>query len=208
MRAEEMKAPSDPPWLDGLKALYGRIDTAVAAGIREAEAAGRCLACARGCAACCRTHTDIPVYPLELMGLYWFVLTQLPSVLRVRLAAQLAQWQRFPACPFLLDEACAIHPMRPMACRLFNVFDRPCGEGEDAFHTRPADVLPPPESAKREALDMMLAAQGVTQALRRELVASGAVHRLAQNLRALPWHNLAQRIQSSPCGEPGEKGET
>mgnify|MGYP001149803340 CR=1 FL=1 len=203
-----MNPATDPSWLDGLKAVYRRIDAAVAAGIAQAQAGGRRLACARGCAACCRTHADIPVYPLELMGLYWFVLTQLSSPLRVRLAARLAEWRTLSACPFLLDEACAIHPVRPMACRLFNVFDRPCGEGEDAFHTRPLDVLPPPEAAKREALDMMLALQGVAEGVRREVVESGAVHRLAQNLRTLPWHNLAQRIQSFRRVEPGEKGET
>lgn len=200
-----------PPWLPALERLQAVIDTAVAAGIAQAEAQGRRLACARGCAACCRTHADIPVYPLELMGLYWFVLERLQGSLRTRVAEQLASWRTLPGCPFLVDEACAVHPVRPMACRLFNVFDRVCGEGEDAFHTRPADVLPPQEAAKREALMLLLAAQGVgDQAARRELVATGAVHRLAQNLRALPWEHLAARMgesQSRQTAAPDGKGE-
>jgi hypothetical protein len=33
------------------------------------EATHDWLACAKGCAACCRAHLTIPVYPLELVGI-------------------------------------------------------------------------------------------------------------------------------------------
>ncbi|MEO1767097.1 YkgJ family cysteine cluster protein [Thiobacter aerophilum] len=187
------------------------IDSSVATSIAHAESRGRRLACARGCAACCRSHADIPVYPLELMGLYWFVLERLQGRLRTQVAQQLAHWRTLPGCPFLVDEACAVHPVRPMACRLFNVFDRACAEGEDAFHTRPGDVLVPEQAAKREALLLLLAGQGVAdEVTREELVTTGAVHRLAQNLRALPWENLAARMRDSELRQAAahaQKGE-
>ncbi|MDX2503237.1 MAG: hypothetical protein QNL62_01985 [Gammaproteobacteria bacterium] len=41
-------------------------------GIKREEKQGKKLACARGCAACCRSHETIPVYPLELMGMSWY----------------------------------------------------------------------------------------------------------------------------------------
>lgn len=203
---------ANPSWLPALERLQGVIDAAVAAGIARGETLGRRLACARGCAACCRSHADIPVYPLELMGIYHFVLERLRGTLRARLADQLARSPTLPGCPFLVDEACAIHPVRPMACRLFNVFDRVCREGEDAFHTRPADVLPPEEAAKREALLLLLAGQGVAdEKTREELVETGAVHGLARNLRALPWEKLAARMLDSQSRQPAaydRKGES
>jgi Fe-S-cluster containining protein len=173
------------------------INDGVAQAVAEGEQAGRELACGRGCATCCRTHSDIPVYPLELMGLYWFAVEKLQGEARRRVQAQLENNKRLDSCPFLVDSACAIHPVRPMACRLFNVFDTVCAPGEDAFHTRPADVLPPPEAAKREALMAMLAHHGVeSDADRGTVVDSGAVHQLARNLRTLPWENLALRMTS------------
>jgi Fe-S-cluster containining protein len=185
------------PWLSILLDMQQTINAGVAEGIVAGEAAGRRLACTRGCATCCRTHGDIPVYPLELMGVYWFAVEKLAGDLRQRVRSQLENHKQLDGCPFLVDEACAIHPVRPMACRLFNVFDTVCGQGEDAFHTRPADVLPPPEAAKREALMAMLGHHQVaSDADRATVVDSGAVHQLAKNLRELPWENLALRMQA------------
>lgn len=219
MRAEAVTAKpaagaAGPAWLAALLEIQRIIDTAVAAGIARAEKAGRRLACARGCAACCRTHADVPVYPLELMGIYWFAMERLGEPLRERLKAQLARWRELDACPFLVDDVCAIHPVRPMACRLFNVLDTTCAVGEDALHTRPQDVLPPPQAARRKALMRLLAQAGVADPEERKAaVDSGAVHRLARNLRTLPWEGLARRMEQSggrqavPANEKGESND-
>ncbi len=184
------------PWLSLLLEMYHTTDQGVAQGIRQGERLGRRLACARGCTACCRSHSDIPVYPLELAGMAWFATEKLHGELRERLRQQLAQHRASPSCPFLLDEACAIHPLRPMACRHFNVFDRACAEGKDAFHTRREDVLTPVAFHKNKALAMLLRHHQVpTEAERKARVADGSVHALAQSLRALHWENLARRIE-------------
>jgi Fe-S-cluster containining protein len=176
--------------------MYRTTDQGVAQGIRQAERHGRILACARGCAACCRSHGDIPVYPLELAGIAWFATEQLGGELREKLQQKLAQHKTNPSCPFLVDEACAIHPLRPMACRHFNVFDRACAEGEDAFHTRREDVLTPVALHKNKALAMMLRHHQVpTETGRKAHVANGSVHSLAQSLRELRWENLARRME-------------
>ena len=183
------------PWLGLLLEMHHITDQGVAQGIRQGERQGRTLACARGCAACCRSHSDIPVYPLELAGIAWYATEKLQGELRERLRQQLAQHRASPSCPFLVDEACAIHPLRPMACRHFNVFDRACAEGEDAFHTRRGDVLTPLAFHKDKALAAMLRHHQVpTGAERKARVADGSVHALAQSLRALRWENLAQRM--------------
>ena len=183
------------PWLSLLLEMYHTTNQGVAQGIRQGERQGRKLACGRGCAACCRSHTDIPVYPLELMGIAWFAMEQLGGELRGRVQQQLAQHKANASCPFLVDEACAIHPLRPMACRHFNVFDQVCAEGEDAFHTRREDVLTPVVFHKDKALAMMLRHHQVpTETKRHARVANGSVHALAQSLREVRWENLALRM--------------
>ena len=210
-RSQLLEDETRLPWLSILLTMQQTINGGVANAIAEGEQLGRKLACGRGCATCCRTHGDIPVYPLELMGMYWFAVEKLFGEARQRVLEQLTNHKQLDSCPFLVDEACAIHPVRPMACRLFNVFDTVCAKGEDAFHTRPADVLPPPEAAKREALMAMLAHHSVeNDADRATVVDSGAVHQLAKNLRTLPWENLALRMQAFDQrhnAAPANKGE-
>ena len=180
------------PWLPLLLEIQYLTNQGVAAAIK---ADGRKLACARGCASCCRTHTDIPVYPLELMGIAWYATEKLTGDLRDRVRAQLQQHRDLGACPFLVDEACTIHPLRPMACRQFNVFVTVCAAGEDTFHTRRGDVLQPDAKRKDEALREMLRHHNVKDGReRRRLVESGEVHRLAQSLREMRWETLAARM--------------
>ena len=193
------KAEARLPWLAGLLEMYAVTDHGVAEAIRRQQAQGRRLACGPGCAACCRCHLDIPVYPLELTGIYWYVLEELRDPVREALRTNLLAYERGAPCPFLVDESCAIHPLRPMACRNFNVFDRPCAEGEDAFHTRRGDVLDPPRESQRRALERMLVEHGVKpKAERRRRVRSGEVHALAQVLQGIDWRRLGERL-----GGPG-----
>jgi uncharacterized protein len=193
-----MSFPEDEkrqPWLALLLEIQHLTNQGVAAAIK---ADGRKLACGRGCASCCRTHTDIPVYPLELMGIAWYSTEKLTGELRQRVQQQLQHHRDLGACPFLVDAACAIHPLRPMACRQFNVFNSVCSEGEDAFHTRLGDVLRPDTKSKNEALREMLRHHKVNDGReRRRLVETGEVHRLAQSLRDMRWETLAARLVNS-----------
>ncbi len=183
------------PWLPLLLEVQHITNEGVAAAIK---ADGRRLACVRGCATCCRSHSDIPVYPLELMGIAWFVSEKLEGIPRERVREQLRDHRDLGSCPFLVDEACAIHPLRPMACRQFNVFTTVCAVGEDAFHTRRGDVMNPDRKSKAEALRKMLRHHGIKDGReRRRLVESGEVHRLAQSLREIRWENLAARMEAA-----------
>jgi Fe-S-cluster containining protein len=180
------------PWLALLLEIQFITNQGVATAIKSD---GRGLACARGCATCCRSQPDIPVYPLELMGITWYAVEKLQGEVRARVRQQLLRHRELGACPFLVDEACAMHPLRPMACRQFNVFNAVCEPGEDAFHTRRGDVLTPDRKRMHEALREMLRHHGVKDGLeRRHLVETGEVHRLAQNLREMRWENLATRM--------------
>lgn len=183
------------PWLALLLDVHELTDRAVSEGIQRETRKGKTLACARGCASCCRTHTDIPVYPLELMGIAWYATEKLEAPLRAQVQLQLQQHADNAACPFLVDEACAIHPLRPMACRHFNVFERQCAPGEDAFHTRREAVLTPIKILKDKTLRVMLRHHDIkSETERRRQVETGEVHRLAQSLRDLRWETLAARM--------------
>ncbi len=191
------------PWLPMLLDAYFIVDQGVAAGVRREQKKGRRLACAKGCSNCCRAHKTIPVYPLELVGLTWYVTEKLKGPERVALKQQLRAHRKGDPCPFLVDGVCAVHPMRPMACRQFNVFGEVCAEGEDAYYTRRRDVLTPDPKHADKAFFTMLPFYGVHDtAERRKLAKTGAVHQLAQVLQECGWDSLAAKMDDHDQRHP------
>lgn len=185
------------PWLSLLLEGYYLVDQGVSEGVRRQERQGRELACARGCSACCRSHRTIPVYPLELVGLSWYVTERITGGVREALKGRLGAHKDGDPCPFLVDGICAVHPLRPMACRQFNVFGRVCEEGEDAYYTRRGDVLSPIQSYVQEAFYAMLPFYGIKQkGERRRMAKSGALHRLASVMQGHNWSSLAEKMQA------------
>ena len=106
----------------------------------------------------------MPVYPLEIMGLYWCCVERLREPTRERLCQRLAQTGGRIGCPFLLDDACAV---RPMACCQLDVFGRRCSEGEDAFDTRRPDVMTAIGRFADDAFDRLVASRSAHRAGRR-----------------------------------------
>lgn len=185
------------PWLKTLLNAYSIIDKGVSAAISREHKQGRELACAKGCSNCCATHQDIPVYPLELMGMSWFVVEQVKSPLRQRLKHQLENANTLNSCPFLLEGACSIHPMRPAACRQFNVLDTACATGEDAYHTRKHDVMKPIQRFMDDAFDSMLPFYGIKKkAERQKAIKQGALHSLAKAMRECNWESMPARMDA------------
>jgi Fe-S-cluster containining protein len=116
---------------------------------RDTAADGRPICCRAGCGACCRQLVPISAPEalwladaIDLLDaeprrtlLERFALAA-ADLERLRIAARLAQAQRSAdalrhlaneyfarrvACPFLVGEACSIHPRRPVACRSYAV---------------------------------------------------------------------------------------
>ena len=184
-------------WLPMLLDAYFIADQGVAEGIRRETAQGRSLACAKGCSNCCRSHKTIPVYPLELVGMTWYVTERLPAPLREPLKVQLRAHAEGDACPFLVDGICAVHPMRPLACRQFNVFGQACAEGEDAYYTRRQDVLTPLKDYTDRAFDVMLPFYGVIKkAERRQFIKTGALHNIVRVLQECSWTSVATKMDA------------
>ncbi len=185
------------PWIAILMEAYFITDQGISEAIRRKEKQGQPLACAQGCASCCQSHESIPVYPLELMGMSWYAIEQLEGEQRDQLKQQLSQLETHDACPFLLNNSCSIHAVRPMACRSFNVFNTPCKAGEDAYYTRREDVLTPLKKYQDDAFDIMLPFYGVkTKAERRKMIKTGAQHQMAKVMRDMNWSSLVEKMQA------------
>jgi len=185
------------PWLTTLMDAYLITDQGISEAIKREEKQGKKLACDKGCASCCKSHETIPVYPLELMGISWYAAEVLAGELRQKLKEQLGQLETQQSCPFLLDNACSIHPVRPMACRSFNVFNKQCSSGEDAYYTRRKDVLTPIKKYNDDAFNIMLPFYGIkNKAERRKIIKTGGMHQMARVMRELNWSTLADKMQA------------
>lgn len=186
------------PWLPLILEAYAIIDKGVSSALKRAKKNGFKLACKRGCANCCGTHTDIPLYPLEAVGIYWFCAEKLDRSFKERLKKQLSSHAGRPPCPFLIEDSCSIHPLRPIACRQFNVFGKPCAPGEDPFFTRREDVLTPIKDYTDRAFYTMLPFYGLSgEAERQQAVKNNYLHSLAVNLQTYDWKKLAGLISAS-----------
>ena len=195
VRLSYSQAEAEHEWLAYAFDAYYLADIGVAEGIRLEEEKGRELACTKGCASCCRSHTTIPIFPLELLGLYWFVTQIMDDETRSKLKPQLARHNSGDACPFLIEGSCSVHPMRPLACRHFNVFGQACAEGEDAFYSRREDVLTPIASHQSAALEAMLPFHGfITDEQKQAAMKGSYLQSQARVLQEIDWPNLAARI--------------
>ncbi|MDH5655496.1 MAG: YkgJ family cysteine cluster protein [Spirochaetia bacterium] len=201
VEAERLSFPYDEERMNWLKLLldsYQRMDTGVDLGIRlEAEKRGKKLACHKGCSSCCITHGEIPVYPLELVGITWYVTEKTGGEKRKKIRESLEKHQPGDPCPFLLDHECSIHPMRPLACRQFNVFNKVCEEGEDAYYTRPEDVLRPLKTYIQDAFNFTLPFYGVTDEEQRLIILeTGKHHKMAQPMQNMNWKTLIEKMDA------------
>lgn len=184
-------------WLGLLLDAYAVTDREISKAIAGYEKkTGLKLACRLGCSACCRTHTDIPIYPLEITGIYWYVIEKMTEPARSVIMRQLAVFLPGAPCPFLMNDICGIHSLRPIACRMFNVFSNPCAEKEDPFFTRRHDVLDQVTEAVNQAFFIMLPFYGVSGVREREsAVKQGVLHRQATNIMTSSWKNLYIRMK-------------
>jgi len=184
------------PWLSMLLNAYYILDKGVASAIELEQKRGRELACGKGCTICCIALKDIPVYPLELMGISWYAAEKISGHTRETLKERLKNHKKNDPCPFLIESACSIYTMRPMACRQFNVFGKPCVEDEDPYYTRISDVLPPVKKYVDQAFFIMLPFHGVEKESDRvKAVESGAMHKTVIVLQGCNWKLLAERME-------------
>ncbi len=186
----------DNPWLKLLIDSYYVVDKGVAGAIAIKEKNGTNLACREGCSTCCHTHKDIPLYPLELKGIAWYAAEKIKGPVREILKNQLARFKRNHSCPFLIEDSCSIHQVRPMACRQFNVFGTPCSEGEDPYYSRREDVMDPVKKYVDQAFFIMLSFHGIEKESDRiKIIEDGSIHKTVKELHACKWNHLADKME-------------
>jgi Fe-S-cluster containining protein len=183
-------------WLPMLLDAYYIVDKGIAEAVRRESGKGKRLACRKGCSTCCNTHTTIPVYPLELVGISWYVVEKTAGPARGSIKDMLAGYKEGDPCPFLSDGACSVHPMRPVSCRQFMVFGTPCDKGEDPYYTRREDVLTPIRKYTDRAFFLMLPFYGVEGEQERwKIIEAGAVHQVVKLLQSCNWKSLAEKME-------------
>lgn len=183
-------------WLPLLLDAYDVVDKGIDSAITKfSKKKKTTLACHKGCANCCKTHKDIPVYPLELVGIYWYAIEKIDEPIRSILKEQLRNYKGEVRCPFVINSSCSIHLMRPIACRQFNVFGKACDVDEDPFYTRINDVLPQQKDVINKAFAIMLPFYGVTgEEEIRSFLKHNLIHTQVKVLQSLQWHKLALRM--------------
>ena len=180
------------PWLTALIEACAILDRGVN---RAIAASGRTPACGPGCHACC--SQPIPISTIEAQGLRWFALSHLRGDAAQAVGEALLRQRQAP-CPFLLDGACAAYPLRPLACREYIVFHKPCLPGERPDQTRPKDVLPLPRTAQLQAFTVLLPFYGARgDAARNAALQSRLVLRDTRVLQQLDWQGLGAAL----CGK-------
>jgi Fe-S-cluster containining protein len=153
--ALSVDVPTGPAKPRALLPLLHEITNLVVTLAEQSEAkAGRQIACAAGCGACCRQL--VPIAQTEAHEIAALV-NEMPeprrTEIRTRFTNAVAQletaglindlrnterlvgpaatafgityFQQHVACPFLENESCSIHPSRPLACREYLVTSNP-----------------------------------------------------------------------------------
>lgn len=132
-------AERENEWLSTLLDAYAICDKGMKTEITMLERRRGRVACQKGRHACC-LRESVPVTQLELQGISWCISEDLRGPRRDTIKGQLRSHKERTACPFLVEGDCAIYPVRPLACRQFFVFGKPCEAGEDILKTRPGDI--------------------------------------------------------------------
>lgn len=147
----KVNVPAGPTRLDDLMPLLQILsDQVVRTAEEEVVQRGTPISCRKGCGACCRQLVPIsPVEARHVAALVQSLPSARQHVIRQRFAQArqrleaAGMWQKLQAradwppsavselgleyfrlgiaCPFLEDEACSIHPQRPLTCREYLV---------------------------------------------------------------------------------------
>ncbi len=165
---------------------------------REEGQRGVKAACAKGCYFCC-LHHDIPVSASEFMGIAWYASEMLDPDVREGLSKKLAAQAFTTGCPFLLDGACCIYPLRPLACREFVVYRAPCLDGEDPYFSRPEDMHPANPQRKLRTAWRLLDSPvygDLTKEKKLAAIEDGIMHKNIPGMHEIEWGIIIENMSS------------
>jgi len=146
----------DNPILTIILDTYHVFDTGTRMELEEEEFKRQAkVCCADGCTACC-LRPMVPATEIEILGLWWFLLTRADDSTREMVIERLLGRKQTAECPFLINNLCSIYPMRPLACRILHVFTKPCDKEEYIYQSRRGDVWSPSQEIGRKSAVVLL----------------------------------------------------
>lgn len=156
---------------------------------------GAKVACGRGCFVCC-LNAEVPVMQHEVRAILWFLTSEISDDVRERIKPRMLGHEDSPECPFLLEGACSIYPVRPLGCRDFVVFRKPCGPGEDIAISRPHDIFTAPASMGRKVGLRVLDAVREWPDPREKQAAfeAGVIPQLTRPMHTIDWAAVAEQL--------------
>jgi len=198
VQEERVRYPDDEAryqWLSMLLDAYHLDDSAIGEGLeRERRKRTGTLACTKGCSHCCLNPT-VPVTEIEIYGLIWYCRRRLEGQTKDVVTDQLLNSHTMRQCPFLVDGLCAVYPLRPIACRDFNVFGTQCEPYEDILSTRPDDIWSPGVDVARRVSMTLLPYYGITDDKRkRQAFETGFLGRMIVPLHTVNWRHLYAQV--------------
>jgi Fe-S-cluster containining protein len=191
-----MRYPEDEakyPWLSILLDACHLTDTGIAVELVEEERRRQSTpGCRDGCCNCC-IKANVPVSPLEKLGICWFAVEKLTGEVRALLETQLRNHGDAPHCPFLVNSRCAIYPVRPFGCRVFFVFGKPCESPDNIGLIRKADIWTHSRDLARRVAMLMLPYYGIkTKADKAAAFEKGFIFSQMTPFRREKWEEVAE----------------
>ena len=183
------------PWLKIVLDTYYISDVQVEEHLVSLARRGVAPACKRGCDACCK-GAMVPFTEPEFTAISWYASEILSGQARVQVKQRLFDNQNSLECPFLIDGACSIYPVRPLICRQFLVKGSPCSQEEDVSKSRPDDILKlPRDTVIRPVAMRLLDYWNIgSRAKKRQAFENGFIHQAAKSMHELDWNLVAKTM--------------
>lgn len=199
IKNKRQKYPKDEihyPWLSILLDTYHLIDIEYAKYIDEDQKKkNKRIVCKKGCHACC-IKPFVPISQPEIQGISWYVIENLKGLLRNQIKEQLKMFNKIGHCPFLVDKTCAIYPVRPIACRVFFVYTKPCLPDEDLLSSRLFDILPPNREISKKSALILFPLLGITEPDKQlEAFENGLLLELSRPMHGRDWSVISEGMK-------------
>jgi Fe-S-cluster containining protein len=179
------------PWLSALLNAYHIQETGIAVELeQEMKQRAKKLACGKGCDVCCLRPT-VPLTEPEIRGVAWYATTQLTPDLREKVKNQVLNRHKSLTCPFLVEGACSVYPVRPIACRILHVFGEPCSPSGDIYLNRARDMWAHSRDLGRRVSYALMPLYGITGRLNMERAFDeGFLTNNSTSMMDQPWESL------------------
>lgn len=181
-------------WLPTLLDAYEIADEVNSELLKDKAKKGITIACSKGCHACCK-RPSVPFTAPELMAISWFASEKLSGSIRSVVKQQLIAHETTTRCPFLVEGACSIYPVRPLACRQFFMAGTPCQDGEEVMESRPHDMVIPTKDGTHRVAMKFLEPFGITKPSEKlKAFNNGFIVSNSKQMHEYDWNRIADTM--------------